>query len=122
MGPRVLTAGPRARLTWNRNDRAVRTSWLSDLRQRGVAGPVPSTVRGGRTNDLASAATTVVVCGRVAVFGYDDGIPTQEVFDRYYRGFEVRVSPAAGPSPEYDQRRLALICRPRRTPVACLPR
>lgn len=51
----------------------------------------------------------VVVCDRCG-FGYADGIPAQEVFDRYYREMsKYEYHQRAGAESEYDQRRLALI-------------
>lgn len=51
----------------------------------------------------------VVVCGRCG-FGYADGLPGQDAFDRYYREMsKYEYSQRAGAESEYDQRRLALI-------------
>ena len=51
----------------------------------------------------------VVVCMRCG-FGYADRIPTQEVFDRYYRDMsKYEYSHREGAESAYDQRRLALI-------------
>ena len=51
----------------------------------------------------------VVVCDRCG-FAYADGIPAQEVFDRYYREMsKYEYHQREGAESEYDQRRLALI-------------